>query len=252
MKINANNVRNYVHQNFKTEHGTFLNAFKKLTNIKMPFDEFSISVDEIREEGGDGTVIMYFKKTKEGHTVDEYIVDLVVDRKDYKDDVVRSKFLVKKDGRPYIKGDGEDVSIFDMQVNHNYIKRKQEAFDIAQTFLYVALLTIQFMHCNNVTLVENSKPLSRNKAKNKKKIPQIRYYTLDIEPIKEILKREGSIEKNGIQKALHICRGHFKDFTEKGLFGKIKGVFWVPAHEKGKSENGVVVKDYNVKVNKTE
>ena len=49
------------------------------------------------------------------------------------------------------------------------------------------------------------------------------------------------------QSPLHICRGHFKDYRESGLFGKVKGIFWWDQYVRGDLENGAVVKDYNVK-----
>jgi hypothetical protein len=46
---------------------------------------------------------------------------------------------------------------------------------------------------------------------------------------------------------MHICRGHFKDFTEKGLFGdqKMKGTFWWHSYVRG-TPHRVMFKDYNI------
>ena len=52
-------------------------------------------------------------------------------------------------------------------------------------------------------------------------------------------------------KALHICRGHFKDFSNHGLFGKYRGTYWWPMHTRGSSDNGLVVKDYRVLASNT-
>jgi hypothetical protein len=249
MKIKANNVRDYVISNFKLEHGTYENAFQKLANIKMPFDEFSISVDELKEDGGEGTVVMYFKKIKDGITADEYFVDLWVYRKDYKNSFCRARFMVKKNGRPVIRRNGSEYSIFDMEALNK--GKKQETTEIAHTFLYVALLTVQFMHFKNVKIVESETPIIRSAKKGtlkKKRVPTIKHYTLDIEPLKKVIKKEGCIIENGIQKALHVCRGHFRDYTEKGLFGKILGKVWVNAHNRGNKQNGEIVKEYNLKL----
>jgi hypothetical protein len=57
----------------------------------------------------------------------------------------------------------------------------------------------------------------------------LKYHTIEIEPMKKVLRHEGRIETEGLKRALHICRGHFAHYpeTEPGLFGKgIQGDFW--------------------------
>jgi hypothetical protein len=48
---------------------------------------------------------------------------------------------------------------------------------------------------------------------------------------------------------LHVCRGHFADHRERGLFGKehLRGIYWVPMHVKGSKEVGEVVKQYELR-----
>lgn len=119
------------------------------------------------------------------------------------------------------------------------------------TRLVPALLAVSFAHCKNVTLTVNDPPekLTRARLKRGKK-PLVRYYTLKIEPMKQVLRTEGGIEHNGLKKALHICRGHFAEYGDsygKGrLFGKYEGRYWVPSVVKGRPSEGVVVKDYRV------
>ena len=78
------------------------------------------------------------------------------------------------------------------------------------------------------------------------------FKTLEIEPMKRALKHEGQSETAGLKKALHICRGHFKDYSKHGLFGKYKGLYWWDSHVRGSTEEGVVVKDYAVKPKREE
>jgi hypothetical protein len=53
--------------------------------------------------------------------------------------------------------------------------------------------------------------------------------------------------RRGLVHALHICRGHFKTFTEDApLFGKRVGTYWWASQVRGKAEEGVVEKDYRV------
>jgi hypothetical protein len=115
--------------------------------------------------------------------------------------------------------------------------------------LYPALLTLSFMHCKNV-VVEDRQPPRRDRRRQDKSgaSPFVTYKVLNIRPMQEVLRHEGQIERTGLKRALHICRGHFADYTEgNGLFGRIHGRFWIEAHTRGSAKSGVVVKDYDVK-----
>lgn len=110
------------------------------------------------------------------------------------------------------------------------------------------LLAISFMHCKNVRHVEKVPKVDEKFLRATGKKPRVRYYTLEIYPMREVLRRDGNVEANGLAKALHICRGHFATYTaDKPLFGRVVGTVWRDAHVRGKAEHGVVVKDYAVK-----
>lgn len=119
----------------------------------------------------------------------------------------------------------------------------------AHLYARPAMLALSFMHCKNVTLIPNDSPREVQKRRIKEgKRPLIRYHTLNIEPMKKILRVEGQSEKTGLKMALHICRGHFKDYSKgKGLFGKFHDLYWWDSQVRGSIEHGAVMKDYNVK-----
>lgn len=121
----------------------------------------------------------------------------------------------------------------------------------ARNMLLVIAMASAFMSCKNVQLVENQAPrYERRQRERKKKPPLTKFYTLNIEPMKKILRTEGRSEEVGLKKALHICRGHFAHYTpDKPLFGKIAGCFWIPAHVRGSKESGEIKKDYKVILN---
>lgn len=103
------------------------------------------------------------------------------------------------------------------------------------TWLYPTFLAISFMHCRNVALVDNKvpKPLAK-KYRERTGVEPVAYKTLVIEPLKQILRRDGGSDKVGIQRALHICRGHFKDYREgRGLFGRYHQMVWQPSVVRG-------------------
>jgi len=108
------------------------------------------------------------------------------------------------------------------------------------------LLAISFMHCKNVEMVsqEPKRIMGKRTPRNQSKI---KYHVLKIEPMKKILRDEGESETKGIKHALHICRGHFKDFSNgEGLFGKYKGMYWWNSQVRGNRKHGIVQKDYSV------
>jgi len=72
-----------------------------------------------------------------------------------------------------------------------------------------------------------------------------------VEPLRKQLRKQDSRpddEGRHIQQALHICRGHFKDYRDSGLFGKHFGIYWWDMHMRGSKEYGEIVKDYEIEV----
>lgn len=119
----------------------------------------------------------------------------------------------------------------------------------ATSAAHITLLSMTFAHCKNVSVQEHRTPpkVAKKRAKAGKPIGTT-YKTLVIDPMREVLKTEGNIEKNGLKKALHICRGHFATYTEdKPLFGKVTGTFWKPMHTRGSAKQGRVIKDYEIR-----
>jgi len=144
-----------------------------------------------------------------------------------------------------------DFSYFFTPHTPSMKNKSPEEADILKGLLHPALLAISFIHCRKQTkLIEHEAPPKVQKKRERNSRPPLtKYYTLDIEPLKEILKTEGRIHEVGLQRALHICRGHFKDYSQgKGLFGKYKGLYWWDAIARGTERNGTIIKDYNVKI----
>jgi hypothetical protein len=125
---------------------------------------------------------------------------------------------------------------------------EKEMFSVAcANLLDAAFLAISMMHCKNVALAEVVPPAALSKARERRKgLPLLRYYELEIEPMKKVLRSEGRIAETGLNQALHICRGHFKDYRKSGLFGRHKGLYWWDQHARGDADFGVVVKDYSI------
>lgn len=110
-----------------------------------------------------------------------------------------------------------------------------------------ALLAISFLHCRNVRteVVAPEPKLNRSRVRRGKR-PLRRYKVLRIEPMTTTLSVEGALESQGLAKALHICRGHFKTYEERPLFGRLRGTWFWQDHVRGSLDAGVVDKDYQV------
>jgi hypothetical protein len=124
----------------------------------------------------------------------------------------------------------------------------QEGEGKLMNWLFPVLLATSFLHCHNVSTAERV-PNKRLSARHhhRHQLPLFTYKTLQIEPMQRVLRHEGQAESGGLKRALSICRGHFADYSEgRGLFGKHRGVYWIPQHVTGSAEAGTVHKDYAV------
>lgn len=123
--------------------------------------------------------------------------------------------------------------------------------------LKISLLGFSLANCKNVThereRLSAAASLSPRRAKFNRKaaagdgLGRVTYRTLRIEPMTARGRRdqaEAELLAGGSR--LHICRGHFKDFREKGLFGKLHGLYWWESQLRGNPERGRVHKDYAV------
>ncbi|MDQ2827742.1 MAG: hypothetical protein M3Y74_01645 [Chloroflexota bacterium] len=113
-----------------------------------------------------------------------------------------------------------------------------------------ALLTLSFMHCKNVESREVARPAGGGKKARggrRQRRPPKPYYLLDIDPMRAVLHHEGQVETVGLERALHICRGHFATYNEdRPLFGKLAGTYWRAPHVRGRAVAGAVEKGYTV------
>lgn len=111
----------------------------------------------------------------------------------------------------------------------------------------VSMAALSFLHCKNVTVREHAPPRQIRRAAERDGVPIITYRTLDIAPMTRVLRDEGGIERHGMARALHICRGHFANYTaDHPLFGRYVGQFYRPDHVRGNAKVGQVVKDYRI------
>lgn len=134
-----------------------------------------------------------------------------------------------------------------MTFGERVIDEHDQEFHATQLMCVPFMLAVSFLHCKNVTLINNEPSAALNKKYRKKTNKNlITYKTLEIEPMRKVLRTEGKMDTHGIQHALHLCRGHFKHFEDKGLFGKYKGMYWWESHVRGTDRERLVEKEYSV------
>lgn len=113
----------------------------------------------------------------------------------------------------------------------------------------VVLHTCSLFACKNIRLFEKYVPKKlRKKQERKHGHGGLREYVLTITVPGKQKQYEGGSTSVGTSVPLHICRGHFKTFTdEKPLLGKHTGKYWWQPHVRGDEKNGTIKKDYRVK-----
>lgn len=114
------------------------------------------------------------------------------------------------------------------------------------TDLKVSKVFLDLLDCKNIEVVNNnpSPKLNKKRVKNGKE-PLIVYKTLEI---KNKNNYSNANKKNLWNNKIHLCRGHFKEYTEKNpLFGKCTGRYWWQPSVRGNKNKGVVMKDYLIK-----
>lgn len=125
---------------------------------------------------------------------------------------------------------------------------------MTNVYLLPLLLAVSFANCKNVVLEDRDPDEKRSRRHRKKhRRPLVSHKRLLIDPMREVLRREGAVEKAGIRQALHLCRGHFRTYTPErgGPFGRpIEKPYteWVSPHTRGGNDPGAGVagKDYEV------
>jgi len=120
---------------------------------------------------------------------------------------------------------------------------------LVQTYASIAVFlnTLKTLSCKNITTNDNHPPEKLNKKRIKNgKQPLFTYKTLVIKPTS---KKQEAQEAQGLwENRVHLCRGHFKTYTDKNpLFGSHTGRYWWQPVVRGNKEKGIVMKDYEIR-----
>lgn len=160
-------------------------------------------------------------------------------------------FIFKKVDKAWIPSAGMGMVAIDKRTEFFFVDK--ERMDRIENFLSLGVIFLNtcLMLLNTQNIVTNKviAPKKLNKKRIKKgEIPHTDYYTIGVKNPSEYSKRENrKIENPGITR-LHLCRGHFKTYTEENpLFGRIVGRIWWQPHIRGNKDQGLILKDYHVK-----
>lgn len=129
-------------------------------------------------------------------------------------------------------------------------EERQEVFTTTGYAINVAYATMLLMSCKNVTTQDIVAPEKQQKARAKKgQLPIYTYKVLSVTcPSNAKRTKEGKDTANPGAQRLHVCRGHFKEYTaDAPLLGKAVGRYWWQPMVRGHVKNGIVDKDYNIK-----
>ena len=107
------------------------------------------------------------------------------------------------------------------------------------------------MNCRNIETCIHAAPTRLNEKRiSKGLLPLFTYHTLHIKPMGPKRKILSIINPTNIHNRIHLCRGHFKEYTtDAPLFGKYIGLWWWQPNVRGQNKKGIVMKDYEVEAN---
>lgn len=256
----ADNVATYVQGIGKEAYGLVLNAtpgglylaLEDIPNLMPPFENLFIEWVPVGEhDSADVSQAGFLFKSM---PAEKAVDDGLSTRQHFEQQrephtfVVAFHLYADRSGRAVYDGNFQSYFLDKLGQMSSENMRRVEGADFFYPPLCAPLMAISFMHCKNVARIDATETEGPSpKWIRRQKQPTLRYHVLQIDPMKEVLRKEGGSETNGLKKALHICRGHFATFSEeKPLFGKLAGTFWRPSHVRGSAKEGVVVKDYQV------
>ncbi|MCK9370093.1 hypothetical protein M0R04_09335 [Candidatus Dojkabacteria bacterium] len=131
-------------------------------------------------------------------------------------------------------------------INEEDHQMMTDAFKLATYNLVGSMLLINSPSVY-IQTIKPSEKLNKKRIR-KNKIPHSEYRVLTIKAFNKKTNTENIIQldKLDAENRLHMCRGHWKLYKEKPLFGKITGLYWWNPTVRGNKDLGIIDKDYEV------
>jgi hypothetical protein len=125
----------------------------------------------------------------------------------------------------------------------------ENEYSIQRGYMLPILFALTFLNCRNV-VHEECAPSKRFSRAHERRTgaPLTTYKVIKINLNEsQVIRDRPDGEHQGGTMPLHICRGHFRQYTEdKPLFGNYVGPVWIPMHARGRASAGEIVKDYEL------
>lgn len=104
------------------------------------------------------------------------------------------------------------------------------------------------LNAKNILFEQIDAPDKLNKKRHKNgNLPICSYKILKVD-LKIFQKNKNNKHETVGSNRVHLCRGHFKLFTEeKPMFGRHVGLYWWEPHVRGRNRKGMITKDYEIK-----
>lgn len=148
----------------------------------------------------------------------------------------KGKIAIKRSPSWYIKLNKKGVPI------SSFYKNVHKGSKLKYAKIMPLLYSLALMNCRNVEYIENNHGIIYERKNN----DELKYKTLKINPMNPQNKNKFIAGKTNNKNPLHICRGHFKDYRENGLFGKYHDIYWWDSQMRGNKEVGEVKKVYEI------
>lgn len=135
--------------------------------------------------------------------------------------------------------------------NVTYAPDERAMRDLSLAVLTPTLIGLTFLNCRNVELIDAAPaPPKLNKAHHKRTGKWLsRYKLIEITPMSRIIRKtEGETGNEHKARSLHVVRGHFKRYQDRGLFGRVKGTFFWHQQARGSMAGGEIKADYRIRL----
>lgn len=116
--------------------------------------------------------------------------------------------------------------------------------EIQQGMVYPMLHAIARMHCKNIKLSPVGQP--KQPGWTHDELPGKFLREIVITSLPQTRSTGRSIFRSERMLREHWVRGHYADYRTHGLFGKIKGLFWIPEHKAGSAALGKTEHQYRI------
>lgn len=128
----------------------------------------------------------------------------------------------------------------------------RQVIETCARFLSYGGMVLNLIGCKNVAGEDWVIPDALKRARQRRNKPPLTTYKTLVITLPKTgktipLNTHAAVKEASESRALHAVAGHYADYREKGLFGRYKGIFWIPAHIRGAEDSGQIVKTYQAK-----